>query len=479
MEQYVQLLCCGEDVYYLFISEKDASTCGKCTEHHGRLYTRTELLTGITIPPLHPNCRCHLIVLDRIVAQQYNSNRVGMLSILEQMLDDSPYQDSAILRLTSDGWGNTLSPLSPTAAPVLWHQVDDSVSLQNNIEGQFEQGVERIQQWALNFGSDALDFVDAFIERGEQRFIQADEMMVLNPVYGVLLFADGLALTLPSAMLETIAQDVQDMKDDPSLYNLINLFTLGLADAVKGALAPEEPLSFTHMLDILGVVAAVYGAVKGVQGAVSALDDSVTSMLDDTLNIAPSSPLDDAAGNILDDVLDDVLDDAVAGTVDDIARPLVGDDLLGMTTSQIDDTLEQVAKDYGEIVSSESANIKNASILQENPTYQASYIPDTTTYQITLNQDTKFVRVYGGSSGQMSSWIVRADDIAGLTPAQIKDKLSLPHVPEYICDVMVPAGTTLEVSGANGILGGSGGGVQFAIQGEYGETWFVNSRLLN
>ena len=57
------------------------------------------------------------------------------------------------------------------------------------------------------------------------------------------------------------------------------------------------------------------------------------------------------------------------------------------------------------------------------------------------------------------------------------DKFSLPEKPLYICDVEIPAGTVVQVSGAGGILGGAGGGVQYCIQMYY-EKWFVNERKL-
>lgn len=88
---------------------------------------------------------------------------------------------------------------------------------------------------------------------------------------------------------------------------------------------------------------------------------------------------------------------------------------------------------------------------------------------------------------------MQADDIVGLTPQQIASKFSLPQVPTMVTDVNIPAGTNLQVSGANAISpkanqgsytgdNGGGGGVQFQIQvpkpEDLNPAWFSNSRPL-
>ena len=70
-----------------------------------------------------------------------------------------------------------------------------------------------------------------------------------------------------------------------------------------------------------------------------------------------------------------------------------------------------------------------------------------------------------------------ADDVAGLTAQQIMDKFSLPEKPLYICDVELPAGTVVQVSGAGGILGGAGGGVQIRVE-RFNIKWFKNEQIL-
>ncbi len=37
-------------------------------------------------------------------------------------------------------------------------------------------------------------------------------------------------------------------------------------------------------------------------------------------------------------------------------------------------------------------------------------------------------------------WIMKAKDVAGLTPKEIQNKYALPFKPEYICDVKLDTG---------------------------------------
>jgi filamentous hemagglutinin len=142
------------------------------------------------------------------------------------------------------------------------------------------------------------------------------------------------------------------------------------------------------------------------------------------------------------------------------------------------------------IIGTSSADAKNAVAISRDRA--APYLPNSNIVQIETTQVEQFVRVYGGDSGQPGTWIMRAEDVAGLTPEQIASKFSLPQVPTKIADVTLPPGTTLEVSVASAVSpkalegivtgdNGGGGGVQIQIQsrpanlGEF-SSWFSNER---
>ncbi len=83
----------------------------------------------------------------------------------------------------------------------------------------------------------------------------------------------------------------------------------------------------------------------------------------------------------------------------------------------------------------------------------------------------------GVNAKQAGGWVMKAEDIAGLTPQQIQNKFALPPTPQYVTDVVFESGTTLRTGTANGLFGFDGGGTQFDLMGQYiGE--FVNPRLL-
>lgn len=136
---------------------------------------------------------------------------------------------------------------------------------------------------------------------------------------------------------------------------------------------------------------------------------------------------------------------------------------------------------------SASADIRNAAPVAEG--WKPPYIPGTQIVEITTTQPTSWVRMYvpvPGQSPQAGTWIMRAEDVAGLTAEQIASKYSLPQIPTMMTDVNVPSGTRLSVSAANNILMGGndgGGGVQFQIlnrpTADVFSNWFTNARPLN
>ena len=155
----------------------------------------------------------------------------------------------------------------------------------------------------------------------------------------------------------------------------------------------------------------------------------------------------------------------------------------------------------------------NATVVQETSGHAANkwwqeemnyenppYLPDSKVQHIKLEEDTNFVRVYDGQhSGMRGGWVMKAQDIEGLSPEEIQNKFALPQKPVKICDVTLPKGTELrtglcnplEMWKNNGIKSdavstmfftyenwGEGGGIQFDLMGQRVGK-FDNERLIN
>jgi len=92
--------------------------------------------------------------------------------------------------------------------------------------------------------------------------------------------------------------------------------------------------------------------------------------------------------------------------------------------------------------------------------------------------DYSYSRVYlEGYNNPMSSFIVRTDEIAGLSAKEITQKLALSKVPNKVVTVDLPPTTPLEVSivGPQPSWGTIGGDVQFAIKDvDLNPNWFTN-----
>lgn len=96
--------------------------------------------------------------------------------------------------------------------------------------------------------------------------------------------------------------------------------------------------------------------------------------------------------------------------------------------------------------------------------------------EIMPSQPLYFVRFYTGTDPR-GSWVMRAADVRGLTPAQIRDRFALPAVPTMITYVVVPANVAALWTGYAGpILNpywGQGGGQQSYIMSRL-TTYYYN-----
>ncbi|HEU4327127.1 MAG TPA: hypothetical protein VFS21_28565, partial [Roseiflexaceae bacterium] len=166
-----------------------------------------------------------------------------------------------------------------------------------------------------------------------------------------------------------------------------------------------------------------------------------------------------------------------------------------MTAVQADRAVAAALPSSVQIINSRPVAASNVQAIAEG--YQPPYMAETSAIEVVTTTPTSFVRVFGGESSfapasrEAGGWLMRAEEIQGLTAQQIASRFSLPQVPTMVTDATIPAGVRLEVTVARDVspyaashgiytgTNGGGGGVQFnllmppkAIPPE----WFTNPR---
>lgn len=130
------------------------------------------------------------------------------------------------------------------------------------------------------------------------------------------------------------------------------------------------------------------------------------------------------------------------------------------------------------------SNIRQVDVGDANDPTRFSHPPYDPTRPIndfSANGTTIYVRVFtDGVTRPNGSWMMRPEDIQGLTPRQIQDKFDLPYAPTHIVDVTPPAHTTIRTGTVNSAnFGGSGGGAQFELIDHIPNDAFTNIRALS
>ena len=124
-----------------------------------------------------------------------------------------------------------------------------------------------------------------------------------------------------------------------------------------------------------------------------------------------------------------------------------------------------------------TANLRNAALAQDGYTNPLPYIPDSGVVKMKTAQVTRLVRVYDGiNTNSTGKWLMKASDIAGLTPQQIYEKFALPAIPTHWCYVDVPAGAEFYVGWVN--QSSVPDTIQFELITWMNESWIVGEYLL-
>ena len=258
---------------------------------------------------------------------------------------------------------------------------------------------------------------------------------------------------------------------NPELY-----YTIGNASTMISAMA----------LPMSGILKGATGATKfkaiAVDGGRILIGNVAEDKVYDVIYQSTDSRILAMLGsNVVEGVLSGNPVNSSVSEIGDVARK---PDIIKQTSNKVDNLSNYITKEIRKSdnfttlrkVTAEETNSWWKNVMgYDNPPYK----PGTIVKEIELTKDSTFVRVYDGEvSGMYGGWVMKAEDIAGLTPKQIQDKFALPSVPKYVVDVKLTKGTTIRTGIVNPLEGwGNGGGVQYDLMGKrIGE--FLNPREL-
>jgi hypothetical protein len=126
------------------------------------------------------------------------------------------------------------------------------------------------------------------------------------------------------------------------------------------------------------------------------------------------------------------------------------------------------------LIPAAEANARYVDLLRSPP-----YLAGTKVLELTLIESDKFVRVHSEATNAARRWIVKEEAIQNLTAIEIQKKLSLPTVPRYVSDALLPAGTRLRRGLVEKNFEGGKGAIQYEIMNPtIDPNWFSNMRIL-
>lgn len=204
--------------------------------------------------------------------------------------DDCNSLEGQIFPISEARVGENFAPMHPNCNCQVG-LLDDAGQVAYIIsEGKAEKNEEETNWYDafLRMPQDAKELFLAFANSQNERFGRGD----------LAGFLDWLTMGIVSGTWQGYQDRYQELLNDPTLYSFVNYLTSGLADTVKGAITPEEPLSLQHWLDSLGTASTAFGVYQMGQNAVANVPRSVTGNADDAAGVVTQETKD-----VIDDIV--------------------------------------------------------------------------------------------------------------------------------------------------------------------------------
>ena len=118
-----QLKSCGAK-FYKYIATMDSRTCEQCKALHGQVFPIDKAKSGVNFPPMHPNCRCRIVISADNETGEYDT------SYVDKIVDKN-------IRKALDKWTSEGIEIMPDTlfAP---DNIDSTRSLSNLPDGAYQ-----------------------------------------------------------------------------------------------------------------------------------------------------------------------------------------------------------------------------------------------------------------------------------------------------------------------------------------------------
>ena len=134
----------------------------------------------------------------------------------------------------------------------------------------------------------------------------------------------------------------------------------------------------------------------------------------------------------------------------------------------IENALSGMSYNSKTVTTAEARNATLANGGYTDPPYQAG--SPVIGFKPTQSTGNTYVMVKNTNPINSGSFIAKASDIQGLTPAQIRSRFALNYTPTHYCYVTIDSGVQIYTGIAGSNYGMMGGGTQFDIYGQIGSS---------
>lgn len=351
----------------------------------------------------------------------------------------------------------------------IWHEKQDPLTSMSNYVKYYYKNIQDNYTYGIEQGEEIVDKL-LESEAGEVYFHtlgKAEPWNVVYYPYAVLRYMENEDLSYQEAIKKARENAVQNEKYvlegmGDHVVGLVNMalkptgtvvnMATGIGDKAEDSVKSGEWLQDIYLL--LNPQAMMNKEIKkSYEILFHGEDKEAYNFVGETMMVVAET----AAGAVVE---------ANVGT-----KAVMADDVIeGGTTSKAGYEYldEQVGSLKDNVKINQYQSAENVNDWRKARGYKNPYKEKTVVQNITLSEDTKFVRVYDGVNSNLEGgWVMRAEDIQGLSPKEIQAKFALEYGPKFVGEVELKAGDTIRLGEVGPNFGFDGGGIQIDLQQQW------------